>query len=134
MLIGIPKEIKNHEYRVAVTPSGVRHLIKAGHTVRVQAGAASRIGYLDTDYIDAGAEITATAKAIYEADLIVKVKEPQPEEVALMHEGQIIFSYLHLAAEAELTQQLLDRKITGIAFETVTDPSGGLPLDRKSVV
>ena len=128
MLIGIPKEIKNHEYRVAVTPAGIRQLVQAGHVVRVQSGAASRIGFLDKDYLDAGAEIAVSAKAVYEADLIVKVKEPQAEETALLHEGQILFGYLHLAAEPELTRKLLDKKITGIAFETVTDSLGGLPL------
>ena len=127
MLIGIPKEIKNHEYRVAVTPAGVRQLVQAGHTVRVQTGAAARIGYLDRDYVAAGAGIAATAESVYAAGLIVKVKEPQPEEVALMHEDQIMFSYLHLAAEPELTRGLLDKKIAGVAFETVTDSSGGLP-------
>jgi alanine dehydrogenase len=128
MLIGIPREIKNHEYRVAVTPAGVRQLVDAGHTVRVQTGAARRIGYSDDDYVAAGAEIVADARKVYEADLIVKVKEPQAEEVALFHEDQIVFGYLHLAAEPELTRGLLDKKIVGIAFETVTDSSGGLPL------
>ncbi len=128
MLIGIPKEIKNHEYRVAVTPAGVRQLVDAGHTVRVQSGAAARIGYSDGDYMAAGAEIVADARTVYAADLIVKVKEPQAAEVDLLHEGQIVFGYLHLAAEPDLTHGLLDRKITGIAFETVTDGSGGLPL------
>jgi alanine dehydrogenase len=128
MLIGIPKEIKNQEYRVAVTPAGVRQMVQEGHTVRVQTGAAARIGYQDRDYIAAGAEIATTAESVYAADLIVKVKEPQPEEVALLHEDQIVFSYLHLAAEPELTRGLLDKKIAGVAFETVTDSSGGLPL------
>ena len=128
MLIGIPKEIKNHEYRVAVTPAGVRQLVNAGHRVRVQSGAASRIGYQDADYAAARAEIVPAARTVYAAELIVKVKEPQAEEVALLHEGQIVFSYLHLAAEPELTRALLDRKVTGIAFETVTDTTGGLPL------
>ncbi|MGA7180112.1 MAG: alanine dehydrogenase [Thiobacillaceae bacterium] len=128
MLIGIPKEIKNQEYRVAVTPAGARQLVQAGHTVRVQTGAAAGIGYQDKDYLAAGAEIAATAEPVYEADLIVKVKEPQSGEVALLHEDQIVFSYLHLAAEPELAQGLLDKKITGVAFETVTDRSGGLPL------
>jgi alanine dehydrogenase len=128
MLIGIPKEIKNHEYRVAVTPAGVRQLVDGGHKVRVQAGAATRIGYRDSDYTAAGAQIVPAARTVYVADLIVKVKEPQAEEVALLHEGQIVFSYLHLAAEPELTRGLLAKKITGIAFETVTDITGGLPL------
>ncbi len=128
MQIGIPKEIKNHEYRVAVTPAGVRQLVDAGHTVRVQTKAAGRIGYQDADYVAAGAQIVADARTVYAAELIIKVKEPQSEEVDLLHEGQIVFSYLHLAAEAALTRGLLDRKITGIAFETVTDADGGLPL------
>jgi alanine dehydrogenase len=126
--IGLPKEIKNHEYRVAVTPAGARQLVQAGHTVWVQSEAGTRIGYPDKAYVAAGAEVVATAQSVYEADLIVKVKEPQLEEIPLLHEDQILFSYLHLAAEPELAQALINRRISGLAFETVTDRLGGLPL------
>jgi len=127
MLIGIPKEIKDHEYRVAVTPDGVAALVAAGHQVRVQTGAAARIGFTDDAYRAAGAQIVADAAAVYAAQLIIKVKEPQPAEIALLRAGQIIFCYLHLAAERGLTAQLLDRKIIGVGFETVT-AAGGTPL------
>ncbi|MGO9446687.1 MAG: alanine dehydrogenase [Thiobacillaceae bacterium] len=128
MRIGLPKEIKNHEYRVAVTPAGARQLVQAGHTVRVQSEAGTRIGYPDKAYVAAGAEVVATAQSVYEADLIVKVKEPQLEEIPLLHEDQILFSYLHLAAEPELAQALINRRISALAFETVMDRLGGLPL------
>lgn len=128
MLIGIPKEIKNHEYRVAVTPDGAAALIAAGHEVRVQSGAAARIGYGDDAYRAAGAEVVPDAAAVYAADLIVKVKEPQADEIPLLRAGQIVFGYLHLAAAPELTAQLLDKKIIGIGFETVTDAAGATPL------
>jgi alanine dehydrogenase len=127
MLIGIPKEIKDHEYRVAVTPDGAAALIAAGHQVRVQTGAAARIGFTDNAYRSAGAQIVADAAAVYAAELIIKVKEPQPAEIPLLRAGQIIFCYLHLAAERGLTAQLLDRKIIGVGFETVT-AAGGTPL------
>lgn len=127
MQIGIPTEIKDHEYRVALTPDGVATLVDAGHGVGVQTNAAARIGFSDEDYRRAGAAILPDAAAVYAAELIIKVKEPQPAEVALLREGQIVFSYLHLAAAPVLAAQLLAQKIIGIAFETVTGASG-MPL------
>lgn len=128
MLIGIPKEIKNHEYRVGATPSGVKALTSAGHEVWVENGAGTRIGFDDNQYIAAGARIVPSPKEVYETDMIIKVKEPQPSEFPLMHEGQIFFGYLHLSPAPELTAALLERKIIGIAYETVTDAHGALPL------
>ena len=128
MLIGIPKEIKDHEYRVGATPSGVAQLTAAGHQVLVETGAGNKIGYADDAYRAAGAEIVAGPTQVYAADLIVKVKEPQPSELALLRAGQTLFCYLHLAADAELTRALIERKIVGIAYETVTDAQGGTPL------
>lgn len=127
MRIGIPKEIKDHEYRVGVTPAGVSALKTRGHHVLVEAGAGARIGFSDALYEAAGAMI-AGRNEVYGCSMVVKVKEPQPSEVALLHEGQILFCYLHLAPEPELTRGLLDRKIIGIAYETVTDFQGNLPL------
>ena len=134
MLIGIPKETKDHEYRVALTPDSVAALLAAGHQVRVQTGAAARIGFSDDAYRAAGAQIVDNAAAAYEAELIVKVKEPQSAEISLLRTGQMLFSYLHLAAAPELTAQLLDRKIIGIGFETVTDVSGTPLLAPMSAV
>jgi len=134
MLIGIPKEIKDHEYRVAVTPDGVAELIAAGHKVLVQTGAAMRIGFSDEAYRAAGAQIVADAAAVYAAELIIKVKEPQPAEIALLREGQMVFGYLHLAADRELTTQLLNSKIIGVGFETVTHASGTPLLAPMSAV
>ncbi len=128
MLIGIPKEIKNHEYRVGATPSGVRELVAAGHKVIVEASAGASIGFTDNQYIAAGAQIGAKAKDIYEAEMIVKVKEPQKDECKLIKKGQIIFSYLHLAAEPELTKLLIASKCVAIAFETVSAADNSLPL------
>ena len=128
MLIGIPKEIKDHECRVGATPAGVSTLVSAGHEVLVQAGAATRIGFDDDLYTAAGARIVASAAEVYRADLIIKVKEPQLAEYPLLHEGQILFGYLHLAPAAALTSELLQRKVIGIAYETITDAQGTLPL------
>lgn len=127
MRIGIPKEIKDHEYRVGVTPAGVSALMARGHTVLVETAAGARIGFSDAMYEAAGAMI-AGQREIYGCEMVVKVKEPQPSEVALLREGQILFCYLHLAPEPELTRGLLDRKVIGIAYETVTDAQGRLPL------
>ena len=127
MRIGIPKEIKDHEYRVGVTPAGVRALIAQGHQVLVETFAGARIGFGDALYEAAGAMITGRQE-VYGCDMVVKVKEPQPEEVALLREGQLLFCYLHLAPEPELTRGLLERKAIGIAYETVTDAKGNLPL------
>lgn len=129
MLIGIPKEIKDHEYRVGATPSGVRELVNAGHQVLVQKGAGASIDFSDDQYIAAGAKIVADAKAVYgKAEMILKVKEPQKSECALIRKGQIVFSYLHLAAEPELTKMLIKSGCVAIAFETVTAPDRSLPL------
>ena len=129
MLIGIPKEIKNHEYRVGATPCGVRELIAAGHKVLVEKNAGVAINFSDSEYEEAGAEIAKDAKEVYQkSEMILKVKEPQKSECDLMKEGQIIFSYLHLAAEPHLTKMLMNKKVVAIAFETVTAKDGSLPL------
>jgi len=129
MLIGIPKEIKDHEYRVGATPSGVRELINAGHQVLVQKGAGESIDFSDAQYVAAGAKIAASAKDVYaKAEMILKVKEPQKSECAMIRKGQIIFSYLHLAAEPELTKMLIKSGCIAIAFETVSAADRSLPL------
>jgi alanine dehydrogenase len=129
MLIGIPKEIKNHEYRVGATPSGVRELINAGHKILVETNAGSQIDFTDQQYIESGAQIGANSSEIYaKSDMILKVKEPQESECKLIKEGQIIFSYLHLAAEPKLTQMLIEAKAVAIAFETVSSDDKSLPL------
>lgn len=129
MKIAVPKEIKNHEYRVALTPTGVRELVDRGHRVIVQASAGEGSGFPDADYQAAGATIEADVEAVWDqAELIVKVKEPQSDEVARLHEGQTLFTYLHLAAEQKLTKGLMDSGATCIAYETITDDEGGLPL------
>lgn len=127
MRIGVPKEIKGHEYRVGVTPAGVSAFKARGHGVLVEAGAGARIGFSDALYEAAGAMIAGRSE-VYACDMIVKVKEPQPTEVSLLREGQVLFCYLHLAPEPELTRGLLERRIIGIAYETVTDAQGALPL------
>ena len=128
MLIGVPKEIKNHEYRVGVTPAGVRTLVAAGHTVRVQAGAGVCAGFDDGLYREAGAAIVADARAAYAADMVVKVKELQHSEFALLHPGEIVFGYHHFAPDAALLQAMLDAQVVSVAYETVTDGAGALPL------
>ena len=128
MLIGVPKEIKDHEFRVGVTPAGVKALTGAGHEVLVQSSAGEAIGFTDEMYLGAGARIGATAADVYQCPMVVKVKEPQASEFPLMHEGQVLFTYLHLAPDPEQTRQLLACKVVGIAYETVTDAHGGLPL------
>jgi alanine dehydrogenase len=128
VLIGIPKEIKNNEYRVAMTPDGVRALAQAGHKVRVQAGAGSDIGFSDDAYRTAGAELAHSPAEIWRADMVVKVKEPQASETPLLQSGQLLFCYLHLAAAPELAKTLLERGVTAIGYETVTDKAGGFPL------
>ncbi|MBT9540028.1 alanine dehydrogenase [Thiobacillus sp.] len=127
MRIGIPKEIKDHEYRVGVTPAGVSALTARGHEVLVETLAGARIGFDDAQYEAAGAMIAGRNEA-YGCDMVIKVKEPQPSEVALLREGQVLFCYLHLAPEPDLTRELLARKVIGIAYETVTDAQGMLPL------
>jgi alanine dehydrogenase len=128
MRIGIPKETKIHEYRVAATPSGVRRLMQAGNEVIVQCDAGQRIGFSDEDYRMAGAVLADSADDVFAADMIFKVKDPQPEEVALLREGQLLFAYLHLAAAPELAASLLKRKVIAIAFETVVDAAGRTTL------
>jgi alanine dehydrogenase len=128
MLVGIPKEIKDQEYRVGLTPAGVRALCAAGHRVIVQTNAGARIRLADSAYLHAGAAIVNSAAEVYAADMVVKVKEIQPSEWNLLRDGQILFTYLHLAPEPTLTRALLDRGVIGVAYETVSDPNGGLPL------
>ena len=129
MLIGVPKEVKTHEYRVGLVPGSVRELVHHGHKVVVESGAGAGIGFEDEAYEKAGAEILQRAADVFAAaEMIVKVKEPQPEEVRALREDQILFTYLHLAADRMLTDGLLRSGAVGIAYETVTDKSGGLPL------
>jgi alanine dehydrogenase len=129
MLVGVPREIKNHEYRVGLTPAGVRELVGRGHRVLVQGGAGSAIDLPDEQYVRAGARITADAGEVYAgAELIVKVKEPQPAECMQLRAGQMLFAYLHLAPDPEQARLLVASNVTAIAYETVTDVRGALPL------
>ncbi len=129
MRIGVPKEIKNHEYRVGLTPASVRELCAHGHEVLVQAGAGAAIGLADADYRAAGATLVPDAAAVFaQADMIVKVKEPQPSELPLLRAGQILYTYLHLAPDPTLTAALLKTGAVCIAYETITGPGHTLPL------
>jgi alanine dehydrogenase len=129
MLIGVPKEIKNHEYRVGLTPSGARELVSNGHKVLVETKAGLAIGFSDEQYIASGASIAASAKDVFEqAEMIIKVKEPQPVECRMLRPGQILFTYLHLAPDPEQTKLLIESGAICVAYETVTDERGGLPL------
>lgn len=129
MLIGVPREKKNHEYRVGLTPAGVRELTSAGHKVLIEQDAGAAIGLSDEAYQQAGAEIAETAAAIFDAaELIVKVKEPLEDERRQLRSGQALFTYLHLAPDFEQTRDLVDSGAICIAYETVTDDDGGLPL------
>ena len=129
MLIGVPKEIKNHEYRVGLTPAGARELTRHGHRVLVQRGAGTAIGLLDDDYTAAGATLADDARDIFaRADMIIKVKEPQPAECAMLRRGQILYTYLHLAPDPAQAAALVKSGAVCIAYETVTGPGGGLPL------
>lgn len=130
MLIGVPKEIKTQEYRVGLVPSSVKEFVTQGHQVLVETGAGAKIGFTDDIYTEAGAKIAATAKEVFEkAEMIVKVKEPQPQEIKMLREGQILFTYLHLAADPEQAKGLMDSKSVCIAYETVTCKDGRtLPL------
>ncbi len=129
MIIGIPKEIKTHEYRVGLTPYNAHELVRHGHTVLVEHNAGAAIAFTDEHYREQGVEVVATAGEIYaRADMIVKVKEPQPSEYALIRKNQILFTYLHLAPDLAQTEALLKSGCIAIAYETVTDPRGGLPL------
>ena len=129
MIIGVPKEIKNHEYRVGMIPASVRELVSHGHQVYVETNAGSGIGFSDDDYIAVGASILPTAADVFaKAEMIVKVKEPQAIERAMLKEGQILFTYLHLAPDFPQTEELIKSKAVCIAYETVTDNMGRLPL------
>ncbi|WP_406806844.1 alanine dehydrogenase [Burkholderia semiarida] len=129
MLVGVPKEIKNHEYRVGLTPAGARELTRHGHRVLVQRGAGTAIGLLDDDYAAAGASLSDGADEIFaRADMIIKVKEPQPAECAMLRRGQILYTYLHLAPDPDQAAALVKSGAVCIAYETVTGPGGGLPL------
>ena len=129
MIIGVPKEIKVHEYRVGMTPASVAEAVVHGHGVLVEAGAGAGIGCGDAEYVAAGAEIVATAAEVFaRAGMVVKVKEPQPQECAMLRPGQLLFTYLHLAPDPRQTELLLKSGCTAIAYETVTDAAGGLPL------
>jgi alanine dehydrogenase len=129
MRIGVPKEIKNHEYRVGMTPSSVREAVHHGHEVLVQTGAGAGIGCDDALYTAAGAQVLPSAAAVFDAaQMIVKVKEPQAAECALLRKGQILFTYLHLAPDPAQAEGLLKSGCTAIAYETITDARGGLPL------
>lgn len=129
MLIGVPKEIKVHEYRVGLTPEAVREYTAAGHSVLVQSGAGAGIGATDAAYEIAGASIAPTAAEVFaKAQMIVKVKEPQPSEWKQLRQGQILFTYLHLAPDPEQARGLVESGVTAVAYETVTDKAGGLPL------
>ncbi len=129
MIIGVPKEIKDHEYRVSVTPDGVRALLKAGHGVWVETSAGEGSGFPDEAYQRAGAQIAASKEEVFQkADLIVKVKEPQLSECRFFRPGQVLFTYLHLASSPELTKALLDARVTAIAYETTEDRHGTLPM------
>ena len=129
MLVGVPREVKDNEFRVGLTPSAVRELTEHGHKVVVQSGAGESIDLCDQDYQNAGAEIVFDPSAVFaRADLVVKVKEPQPAEIAMLREGQVLFTYLHLAPDRAQTEGLLKSGCIAIAYETVTDDRGGLPL------
>jgi len=131
MNIGVPKEIKSAENRVAATPAGVKAFIDHGHRVFVEKGAGIGSGFRDEEYVKAGARILENPEDIWgEADMIIKVKEPIGPEFDRMRPGQILFTYLHLAADRELTQKLLECKIVGVAYETVQLDDGSLPLVR----
>ena len=127
--VGIPREVKNNEFRVAITPAGVHELVRHGHQVCVETGAGIGSSITDQEYVSAGAKILSSAAAVWATgDLILKVKEPIPSEYPLMREGQTLFTYLHLAADRALTDELVSRKVTGIAYETVELPDRSLPL------
>lgn len=129
MIVGVPKEIKNNENRVAITPAGVEAMVKSGHEVAIEKNAGAGSGISDDQYVVAGAKILKEAKEVFEAaDMIMKVKEPLSSEYDLFKEGQLLFTYLHLAPEPELTQALLKKKVVGIAYETIQPDDGSLPL------
>ncbi|MBW5469298.1 alanine dehydrogenase [Brevibacillus formosus] len=128
MIVGIPKEIKNNENRVAITPAGVAALVQNGHSVRVETSAGQGSGFTNEDYKAVGAEIVETAAEAWASDMVMKVKEPLPAEYGYFREGLILFTYLHLAPEPELTRELIDKKVIAIAYETIQLDNGALPL------
>ena len=129
MLVGVPKEIKNNEFRVALTPAGVNELVVRGHDVLIETAAGVGSGFADAHYLAAGAKISKTAEEVWaKADLLCKVKEPIAKEYPLLRKGQILFTYLHLAASKECTQALVDSGTTAIAYETVQLSNRSLPL------
>ncbi|MGN7469505.1 alanine dehydrogenase [Brevibacillus sp. SAFN-007a] len=128
MIVGIPKEIKNNENRVAITPAGVAALVQNGHAVRIETGAGLGSGFTNEDYTAVGAEIVPTAADAWAADMVMKVKEPLPAEYGYFREGLVLFTYLHLAPEPELTRALIDKKVIAIAYETIQLDNGALPL------
>lgn len=131
MYIGCTKELKNHEYRVGLTPDGVSMLVGAGHKVYIEKDAGLAAGFSDADYKKAGATIKKTAKEVFDiSDMIIKVKELEPQEYELMHEGQILYTYLHLASNPQLAKVLMKKNIQSVAFETITDKLGNLPCLR----
>lgn len=131
MIIGTTKELKNHEYRVGITPDNAKVFVKDGHTVLVETGAGLGAGFTDEMYIEAGALIKMTAKEVYdEVEMLIKVKEPEPCEVDMLHENQILYTYLHLAPNPELTKALMNKKVKAVAYETITDEHGNLPCLR----
>jgi alanine dehydrogenase len=128
MKIGVPREVKNNENRVSLAPSGVVNLVNSGHEVYIETGAGLGSGFTDEDYRSAGATIVQSAKEAWSKDMVMKVKEPLPEEYDYFYEGLILFTYLHLAPEPELTRALVEKKVTAIAYETVQLPNRSLPL------
>jgi alanine dehydrogenase len=128
MRIGVPKEIKNNENRVAMTPAGVMNLVSHGHEVFIEKGAGLGSGFTDAQYVEVGAKIVDRAEDAWSMDMVMKVKEPLPSEYKYFREGLVLFTYLHLAPEPELTKVLIDKKVVGIAYETVQLPNGSLPL------
>ncbi len=128
MIVGLPKEIKDGERRIALTPDAVQVLVARGHTVRMQSNAATGAGFDDIAYATSGAEIVPTAAHAFDADLVVKVKEIQTDEWQLLRRGGMLFSFMHLGADPQMARELLDRRITGIAFETVSDVHGAMPI------
>ena len=129
MIIGVPKEIKNNENRIGLTPNSVKHLINSGHDVLIQKNAGASIGFIDDQYINAGAKILDSAEDVYKSsEMVVKVKEPVPEEYKFLRDDLTLFAYLHLAGDPENAKKLIDTGVTGIAYETVTSEDGSMPL------
>ena len=129
MILGVPREIKNNEYRVSMVPAGVKSLTDAGHRVLIETAAGEGSGISDEEFRRAGGTLLGSARAVFaDSEMVVKVKEPQPEEVAQLRKGQILFTYLHLAPDSDLTRSLLDAGVAGMAYETIEEPDGALPL------